>query len=104
MGDLLAKVSLGDLLHLAQDHGRNLLRSELLLGAIDLDLDNGLAILVHNLVGEVLKIGLHILLLVLATDKAPNAVSRRSTVSGTWKSLLDVEDGVVRVRGGLVLG
>ena len=72
MGDLLAEVRLSDLLHLAQNHGRNLLRSELLLGAIDLDLDDGLAILVHDLEGEVLEIGLDILLLVLATDKAPS--------------------------------
>lgn len=71
VGDLLAQVGLGDLLHLAQDHGGNLLRSELLLLAVHLDLNNGLSILVNDLVGEVLDIGLDVLLGELATNQSP---------------------------------
>lgn len=71
MGDLLAEIRFGDFLHLSKDHSRNLLRSESLVLAIDLDLDNGLAILVNDLVGEVLDIGLDVLLCELATDQTP---------------------------------
>lgn len=71
VGDLLAQVGLGNLLHLAKDHGGNLLRSELLLLAVDLDLDNGLSILVNDLVGEVLDVGLDLLLAELATNQSP---------------------------------
>jgi hypothetical protein len=71
VGDLLAEIGLSDLLHLAKNHGRHLLRSELLLLASDLDLDDGLAILVNDLVREVLDIGLNVLLSELATDKTP---------------------------------
>jgi hypothetical protein len=39
------KVALGNLLHLAQDHGGHLLGGEGLLGALNLDLDAGLTIL-----------------------------------------------------------
>lgn len=74
VGDLLAKVRLSDFLHLAKNHGRDLLGSELLLCAIDLNLDNGLAVLVDDLVGEVLEIGLDILLVVLATDETPKLI------------------------------
>ncbi len=71
MSDLLTKVRLGDLLHLAQNHGRNLLRGELLLLAVDFDLDVGLAILGDDLVGEVLHVGLDILFVELAADETP---------------------------------
>lgn len=71
VSDLVTKVSLSNLLHLAKNHGRNLLRSELLLLAANLDLDVGLAILGDNLVGEVLHVGLDILLVELATDETP---------------------------------
>ena len=71
VGDLLAQVGLGDLLHLAENHGRNLLRSELLLLAVDLDLNNGLAILLDDLVGEVLDVGLDLLLVELAANQSP---------------------------------
>lgn len=76
VGDLLTEVRLGDLLHLAKNHGRDLLGSELLLGASDINLNNGLAILVDDLVGEVLEISLDILVVKLATDEAPATVSR----------------------------
>lgn len=71
VGDLLAQVGLGDLLHLAKNHGRNLLGSELLLLAVDLDLDNRLAILLDDLVGEVLDVGLDLLLVELAANQSP---------------------------------
>lgn len=69
--DLLAEVRLSNLLHLAKNHGRNFLRSELLLLASDLDLDVRLAILSNDLEGEVLDIGLDVLLVEVATNKAP---------------------------------
>jgi hypothetical protein len=81
VGNLLTKVRFGDLLHLAQDHGRNLLRSELLVGTIDLDLNNGLALAGDNLVGEVLDVLLDIRLRELATDQTP--VSKLITVKST---------------------
>ena len=76
---LLAEVRLGNLLHLAQDHGRNLLGGELLVLAIDLDGDDGLALLGENLVGEVLDVGLHLLLVELAANQAP-----RRSVKSRW--------------------
>ena len=71
VGDLLAQVGLGDLLHLAEDHGGDLLGSEGLLLAGNLNLDNGLAILGDDLVGEVLDIGLDVLVVELATNQTP---------------------------------
>lgn len=71
MGDLLTKVRLGNLLHLAKNHGRHFLRGELLLGSVDLNLNNRLLILGNDLVGEVLEIGLDILLGELATNETP---------------------------------
>lgn len=71
VGDLLTEVALSDLLHLSENHSRNLLRSELLLGTIDLNLDDGTVITVDDLEGEVLDITLEGLLGVLATDETP---------------------------------
>jgi hypothetical protein len=107
VGDLLAEVGLGDLLHLSEDHGRHLLGGELLLGSGDLDLNDRLAILVNDLVGEVLDVGLDILLLELATDQTPKKPVSTFSLPKCYCSrdcLLDIVDGVVRVRRGLVLG
>lgn len=71
MGDLLAQVGLGDLLHLSENHGGDLLRGELLVLAINLHLNNRLAILAGNLEGEVLEISLDIAVLELATNESP---------------------------------
>ena len=71
MGDLLAEVGLGDFLHLAENDGRYLLGGELLGLALNVDLNNGLAILLDDLVGEVLEIVLDLLLAPLAADKSP---------------------------------
>ena len=71
MGNLLAEVALSDLLHLSENHSRNLLRSELLLGTIDLNLDDGTVITVDDLEGEVLDIALEGLLGVLAANETP---------------------------------
>lgn len=71
MGDLLAQVGLGNLLHLAQDHRRNLLGGESLLGSAHFHLDDGLAILGGNLVGEVLDVVLDVLLAELSANKTP---------------------------------
>lgn len=71
VSDLLAEIGLSDLLHLAKNHGRDFFGGELLVLAVDLDLDIGLSILGNNLVGEVLDVRLDILLAELATDKTP---------------------------------
>lgn len=71
VGNLLAQEGLGDLLHLAQNHSGDLLRSEGLLRAAHFNLDHGLAILGDNLVRKVLNIVLNILLIELATDQTP---------------------------------
>lgn len=71
MGNLLTEVALSDLLHLSENHSRNLLRSELLLGTIDLNLDDGTVITVDDLEGEVLDIALEGLLGVLAANETP---------------------------------
>ena len=80
------KVALSNLLHLAQNHGGDLLGSEGLLRSLNLDLDAGLAILQHksvgrfgnveryaylanNLEGEVLDVILNLLLVELASNK-----------------------------------
>jgi hypothetical protein len=105
VGNLLTEVALSNLLHLAENHSRNLLRSELLLGTIDLDLNNGTVITVDNLEGEVLDIALEGLLGVLAANETPGwwlancLAGRRISVY-----ILDIVDSVLGVCGGLVLG
>lgn len=107
VGDLLTKVRLSNLLHLAKDHGRDFFGSELLVGTINLDLDNGLALLVDDLVGEVLHVRLDILVGELATNESPKEQlvhdSQRPLRIGRC-SVLDIVDGVSGVGGGLVLG
>jgi hypothetical protein len=49
VGNLVAEVGLSGLLHLAQDHGRDFLRGELLEFILVLDLDHGLSALVDDL-------------------------------------------------------
>lgn len=53
--NLLADLGLGNLLHLGEDHGRDLLGGEGLLLAEVLDLNEGGAVLVDNGEGPVLK-------------------------------------------------
>lgn len=65
---LLAQVALSDLLHLAENHGGDLLGREGLLRTGDSNLDIWLVILRDDLVGEVLDIGLDLLLGELAAD------------------------------------
>jgi NAD-dependent glutamate dehydrogenase len=84
--DGLASVGLGSLAHLGEDHGGDLLGSEDLVLALELDLDGGLASLVDDLEGEVLHVGLNLGIGELAANQA-----------------LGVEDGVVGVHRDLVL-
>lgn len=74
MGDFLAQVGLGHLLHLAENHGGDLLGGELFVLSIDFDLDDGLAILVGDLVGEMLNVGLELFVLELAANQSPEGV------------------------------
>jgi hypothetical protein len=69
VGDLLAQVGLGNLLHLAEDDGRDFFGSELLGRAVNFDLNDGLAILLNNLVREMLEVALEGLLVPLSADK-----------------------------------
>merc|ERR1719160_48163 len=85
--DLLVEVPLGRGAHFLEDHRRDLLWGEGLLLAVDVDLDKRLALFVDELKREQLLVRLHSLVLEVAADKA-----------------LDVEHGVLRVDGGLVLG
>jgi hypothetical protein len=71
VGDLLAKVRLGNLLHLSENHGGDLLGREDLLLATNLNLDVGLVILGDDLEGEVLDVGLDLLLGHLAANETP---------------------------------
>merc|ERR1719160_2456402 len=88
VGHVLAEVGLGGLLHLDEDHRRDLLGEEGLLLALVLDDDGGaVALLGDDLEGEVLQVRLGRRVRELAADQA-----------------LGVEDGVLRVHGGLVLG
>ncbi|ROW17094.1 hypothetical protein VPNG_01039 [Cytospora leucostoma] len=81
------EVCLSGLAHLGQDHGGDLLGGEGLGLALELDLDGRLTGLVDDLEGEVLHVGLNLVVAELATNQP-----------------LRVEDGVVRVHGDLVLG
>ncbi|SPQ20609.1 c73ff6cb-8731-470e-9cf7-86bd75ccbeed [Thermothielavioides terrestris] len=86
VGDGATEVGLSGLAHLGQDHGRDLLGREGLLLALELDLNDGLAIALDNLEGEVLHVGLDLGIGKLAADQA-----------------LGIENGVVGVHGDLVL-
>mmetsp|Transcript_25199 Transcript_25199/g.64904 ORF Transcript_25199/g.64904 Transcript_25199/m.64904 type:complete len:582 (+) Transcript_25199:201-1946(+) len=68
MLDSLAQETLSSDLHLVQDHGTDLLRSEHLGLALDLDADVGLALLTHDVVTHQLLVLLHLLVIVLAAD------------------------------------
>lgn len=85
--DLATQERLSSLAHLGQDHGGDLLGSEGLGLALELDLDVGLATLLNDLEREVLHIGLDLGVLELAANET-----------------LGVEDRVVGVHGDLVLG
>ena len=85
--DLLAELGLSDLLHLQKDHGRDLLWGESLGLSEVLDLDERAATLVDNLEWPRLGILLHDWVVVAATDQT-----------------LDIEDCVLWVHSGLVLG
>jgi hypothetical protein len=85
---LATKVGLGNLLHLDEDHGRNLLRRELLLLTLECDVDDRLATgTVGHLERPVLHISLDHRVLELAADEA-----------------LGIEHSVRSVHGNLVLG
>ena len=85
--DGATEVSLGGLTHLDEDHGRDLLRGELLGLTLEFNLDDGLGSLLDDLEGPVLHIGLDLSILETATNET-----------------LGVEDSVVGVHGDLVLG
>jgi hypothetical protein len=85
--DSATEVRLSNLAHLGQDHRRDLLGSEGLLLALELNLDDGLATAVDDLEREVLHIGLNLGIVELAANQP-----------------LRVEDGVDGVHGDLVLG
>jgi hypothetical protein len=86
--DFLGKVGFSNLLHLGEDHGRDLLRLELLLLALVLDFDHrGAASARYYLERPVLHVRLHTRVGKLAANKA-----------------LGIKDGVRRVHGGLRLG
>lgn len=71
MGDLLAQVRLGNVLHFTQNHGGNFLRGESLLSALDINLDDGLAVLGDNLVREVFEIGLDVFVTEFSANQTP---------------------------------
>jgi len=81
------ELSLSGLTHLGEDHGGNLLGSELLGLALELDLNDGLGLLLNDLEGPVLHISLDLSVGKTTTDET-----------------LGIEDGVVGVHGNQVLG
>merc|ERR1719319_1014497 len=85
--DSVSKVSLSCLLHLCQNHGRDLLRGEDLLFVLVVDLQLGLPCHVDDCEGPVLHVALHIGVAEVSTDEP-----------------LGVEDGVGGIDGHLVLG
>jgi len=85
--NLLTQVVLGGLLHLLQNHGGHFLRGEHLLLAVDQNLNVRLGVLLDDLEGQQFLILRDGLVRVLATDKT-----------------LDIEQGLGRVDGGLILG
>jgi hypothetical protein len=68
--ELAAEVGLGGLLHLDEDHGRDLLGAEHLLLPHVVHPNEGLAFLRDDFVGEKLLIVLHSFVIVLAADEA----------------------------------
>ena len=56
VGDLLSEISFRNLLHLAENHGGNLLRGESFLHTSDLNTNTGLTFFVDDLEGEVLDV------------------------------------------------
>mmetsp|Transcript_26891 Transcript_26891/g.60289 ORF Transcript_26891/g.60289 Transcript_26891/m.60289 type:complete len:670 (+) Transcript_26891:57-2066(+) len=88
LGHVAAEVGLGGLLHLDQDHRRDLLGAELAGLAVELDLDVGpVAVVGDDLERPVLRVAAHRGVAEVAADEA-----------------LGVKDRVVRVDGRLVLG
>lgn len=88
VSDLLSEVGLGGLLHLSEHHGGDLLGGERAANIADLDLDDGLTRRGGlDLERVVLEVLLEVLVVESPTDET-----------------LDVEDGVGRVLGSLVLG
>lgn len=84
--DGATKVGFSSLSHLGQDHRGDLLGSELLLFALELNLHDGLALLLNDLEGKVLHVSLHLSVVELASNQS-----------------LGIEDCVGRVHGDLVL-
>jgi hypothetical protein len=87
VGDLLAEVCLSGLLHLTEDHRRDLLSGELALLVAVLYADRRLAVLLLELERPVLHVAFDVRVVHLAADEP-----------------LRVEDGVLRVRVECVLG
>ena len=87
LSDLLAELGLSDLLHLQEDHGRDLLGGESLGLAEVLNLDHGGTSVVDDLEGPRLDILLD-----------------GGVIESTTDQTLDIEDSVLGVHGGLVLG
>ena len=85
--DGVTEVGLSGLTHLDEDHGGDLLRGKLLGLTLELNLNDGLAVLVDDPEGEVLHIGLNLGIGELAANQT-----------------LGVEDRVLGVHGDLVLG
>lgn len=96
--------------YLDQNHGRDLLGGELLGLTEVLNLDLGVAVVINDLEGPGLLVLLDGGVIVATTDQSPEcddkSVHEMSSCGGggTKRSVLDVEDGVDGVHGGLVLG